>query len=84
MKFGESSQGFSSLKSDCSALDVDTAYTDLYPIMRELREEGVSLRAIARHLNDDGYETRRGRPWNHVQVRSVLRRYEAWSSKPVG
>tara|TARA_R100001132_G_scaffold10300_6_gene9907 strand:+ start:11597 stop:12280 length:684 start_codon:yes stop_codon:yes gene_type:complete len=56
--------------------EADSAYTDLYPIMRELRDEGVSLRAIARHLNDDGYETRRGRSWNHVQVRSVLRRYE--------
>ena len=56
--------------------EADTAYTDLYPIMRELRDKGVSLRAIARHLNDDGYETRRGRPWNHVQVRSVLRRYK--------
>jgi DNA invertase Pin-like site-specific DNA recombinase len=56
--------------------EADTAYTDLFPIMKELRDDGVSLRAIARHLNDDGYETRRGRPWNHVQVRSVLRRYE--------
>lgn len=52
------------------------AYTDLYPIMIALRAEGLSLRAIAKHLNDEGYETRRGRPWNHVQVRAVLNRYE--------
>jgi DNA invertase Pin-like site-specific DNA recombinase len=56
--------------------EADTAYTDLYPIMRELREQGLSLRAIAKHLNDEGYETRRGRSWNHVQVRAVLNRYE--------
>ena len=56
--------------------DADEAYTDLYPIMSALRAEGLSLRAIAKHLNDEGYETRRGRPWNHVQVRAVLNRYE--------
>jgi DNA invertase Pin-like site-specific DNA recombinase len=55
--------------------DADAAYTDLYPIMNDLRDEGLSLRAIARHLNDEGYETRRGRAWNHVQVRAVLNRY---------
>ena len=56
--------------------EADDAYTDLYPIMRELRDRGMSLRGIARHLDKEGYETRRGRTWNHVQVRSVLERYE--------
>ena len=56
--------------------EADTAYTDLYPIMRELRDKGLSLRAIAKHLDDEGYETRRGRRWNHVQVRSVLNRFD--------
>ena len=56
--------------------DADEAYTDLHPIIRELRDDGLSLRQIARHLNEEGYETRRGRPWNHVQVRAVLQRYE--------
>ncbi|MCB9924914.1 MAG: recombinase family protein [Planctomycetaceae bacterium] len=56
--------------------EADTAYTDLYPIMKELRDQGCSLRAIAKHLNDEGYETRRGCRWNHVQVRAVLNRYE--------
>ena len=55
--------------------DADDAYTDLYPIMKALRDEGLSLRAIAKHLNDESYETRRGRAWNHVQVRAVLNRY---------
>jgi len=56
--------------------DADDAYTDLYPIMLVLRDEGQSLRAVARYLNDEGYETRRGRAWSHVQVRAVLDRYE--------
>lgn len=55
--------------------EADTAYTDLYPMMQELRNQGLSLRAIARHLDDEGYETRRGRTWNHVQVRAVLNRF---------
>jgi DNA invertase Pin-like site-specific DNA recombinase len=56
--------------------DADDAYTDLHPIMMALRDEGLSLRAIARHLNSEGYETRRGRSWTHIQVRAVLDRYE--------
>ena len=56
--------------------DADDAYTDLYPIMSALRDEGLSLRAIARFLNNEGYETRRGRAWTHIQVRAVLDRYE--------
>ena len=61
---------------ETASRDADDAYTDLYPIMRELRDQGVSLRGIAKHLDNEGYETRRGRSWNHVQVRSVLLRYE--------
>jgi len=60
---------------DAARRDADDAYTDLYPIMRALRDEGRSLRAIAKHLNAEGYETRRGRFWNHIQVRAVLKRY---------
>jgi len=56
--------------------DADDAYTDLYPIMQALRKGGLTLRAIARHLNNEGYETRRGRTWTHIQVRAVLDRYD--------
>lgn len=57
--------------------EANSAYLDLYPIILSLRDEGESLRAIAKHLNSEGYETRRGREWTHVQVRSVLERYNA-------
>jgi DNA invertase Pin-like site-specific DNA recombinase len=52
----------------------DEAYTDLVPEMRSRLEAGMSCRAIARALNNDGHTTRQGRPWNHVQVRRVLDR----------
>ena len=55
----------------------DEAYVDLFPVIQDLRDQGMSLRAIAKHLDDEGYETRRGCRWNHVQVRAVLRRYDA-------
>jgi hypothetical protein len=72
----EASRRGAEAAGDVARRDADDAYTDLYPLMKELRENGLSLRAIAEHLNDEGYETRRGRTWNHVQVRAVLRRYE--------
>jgi len=50
------------------------AYADLVPAMRELRDAGRSLAAIADRLNADGHTTRRGRPWNPVQVLRVLNR----------
>jgi DNA invertase Pin-like site-specific DNA recombinase len=50
------------------------AVADLVPRMAELRAEGRSLRAIADRLNAEGHATRRGRPWNQVQVKRVLDR----------
>lgn len=52
------------------------AYTDLLPIIIEEKGKGLSLRAIAEKLNADGHTTRRGRPWNPVQVSRVLERAE--------
>jgi hypothetical protein len=41
-----------------------------------------SLRAIARHLNDVGNTTRRGRPWNPMQVSRMLRRLDQADGPP--
>lgn len=53
------------------------AYADLVPTIVELRDQGLSLRAIAAHLNDEGHATRLETPWSLVQVRRVLSRH--WS-----
>lgn len=50
------------------------AYADLAPLMAEWRAAGLSFAAIAGKLNDEGHTTRRGRPWNPVQVLRVLER----------
>jgi DNA invertase Pin-like site-specific DNA recombinase len=52
------------------------AYADLLPTLQQFHAEGLSLRAIAERLNADGHTTRRGRPWNPVQVARVLERAE--------
>jgi len=52
----------------------DDAYADVMPLVLELRGRGLSQRAIAGRLNADGHATRRGRPWNQVQVKRVLDR----------
>jgi len=48
------------------------AYGDLRPIVADLRQKGLSLRAIANELNCQGHTTRHGRPWNPMQVCRVL------------
>jgi DNA invertase Pin-like site-specific DNA recombinase len=52
------------------------AYADLAPMMKEWRTEGVTLDGIAGRLNAEGHTTRRGKPWNPVQVARVLERAE--------
>lgn len=48
------------------------AYLYVAPIIANLRSQGMSLQAIAAHLNSIGETTRSGRPWNPMQVRRVL------------
>jgi DNA invertase Pin-like site-specific DNA recombinase len=55
----------------------EQAYADLRPMMAELRAKGKTLTAIAEELNTQGHTTRRGKPWNPVQVARVLERSEA-------
>jgi ribosome-binding protein aMBF1 (putative translation factor) len=44
--------------------------------MIEWRQTGMSQQAIADRLNEEGQTTRRGKPWNQVQVMRVLERVE--------
>jgi DNA invertase Pin-like site-specific DNA recombinase len=56
--------------------NANEAYHDVTEIISELRDGGASLREIAADLNAGGFTTRRGRPWNAVQVARVLSRAE--------
>lgn len=47
---------------------------EVLPLMREMRENGCTLKSIADRLNQEGFTTRRGNPWGHVQVKLALDR----------
>jgi DNA invertase Pin-like site-specific DNA recombinase len=49
-------------------------YSDIAEYMQHLRGCLLTYKAIAEHLNGDGHTTRRGKPWNPVQVMRVLKR----------
>jgi DNA invertase Pin-like site-specific DNA recombinase len=66
---GDNAKGNTIKKADTHAADAAVA-----PLVTELRAGGLTLRAIAANLNDEGYVTRRGRPWNPTQVSRVLSR----------
>jgi len=53
------------------------AYAELAPLVAALHTKGASLRAIAMELNRLGHTTRRGLPWNPMQVGRVLKRAAA-------
>ena len=66
-KRGARSAGIAAQKS------AQAAYEDVRETIRALADSGLSLRVVAQRLNEDGHTTRRGRPWNPVQVSRVLR-----------
>lgn len=49
----------------------------LAPIVRPLREQGLSLRAIADRLNEDNIPAARGGSWRAAQVKRLVDRLEA-------
>ena len=63
--------------SECRKEKARGAYSDLAPVMREMRSSGMSLRRIASALNDLGHRTRRQCPWTAIQAQRVLARYSA-------
>lgn len=65
------------MAGDASRKAATEAYSDLIPTVQGMKAEGLSLRAMAERLNAEGHTTRRGKPWNQVQVARVLERAEA-------
>ena len=59
----------------------DEAYADLYPVLTAKRASGRTLQSIADDLNGEGYVTRRGKPWNPMQVKLVLDRAKRLQQK---
>jgi len=48
--------------------------SDVAEIAGPMRSKGLTLQAIADHLNVEGYVTRKGSSWNPIQVKRVLDR----------
>lgn len=60
------------------ARNADEAYAEeVYPRIKALNRQRLSLRAIARTLNDEGHETLTGKQWTAVQVGRILDRLTA-------
>jgi DNA invertase Pin-like site-specific DNA recombinase len=53
----------------------DAAYADLKDRISEMRFGGATYQEIADALNDQGHTTQRGKPWSHVAVMRVCKRY---------
>ena len=45
--------------------------------IRDLKAKNYKLREIAEALNEDGYETKRGKKWNITQIHRILKRKSA-------
>jgi hypothetical protein len=50
------------------------AYADVLPMLRELRAEGLSMRACAAVLNASGFRTRNGANFASAHIHRILER----------
>jgi hypothetical protein len=50
------------------------AFTDLLPLIRQLRGAGASLQAIANRFNTDGYTTRKCKPFTAMTIHRITAR----------
>jgi hypothetical protein len=55
------------------AAEAAPIYAAALPIIREMKDSGASLRAIADRLNAEGHSTVRGLPWNPMQVSRLVK-----------
>ncbi len=54
----------------------------VYPLIKQLRDGGMNLRAIADHLNERGIRSQNNRLWHMEAVRLVLLRHDEIAYKP--
>ncbi|MCP4786039.1 MAG: recombinase family protein [Fuerstiella sp.] len=62
------------LSDDGGSIETDPAEQKALGRIRSLHAEGLSLRAIAKKLDAEGFAAKSGRKWAHTSVASVLRR----------
>ncbi len=72
-RIGEVPFGWS-LNTDGKTLVENSEEQRVLNIIRELREQGLSLRTIAEYLNSEGHKAKKGGQWTHGQIQSILRR----------
>lgn len=62
----------------------DPAETEIIELIRRHHKSGKSLQKIANWLNQQGYATKRGQPWQRVSVKRVLDRLYGRTSRISG
>jgi len=62
------------LAADGKALVIDESEQAIIRLIESLRADGHSDNGIARYLNENGYQTKKGKGWSNVQVARILRR----------
>jgi DNA invertase Pin-like site-specific DNA recombinase len=53
----------------------------VYPLIKQLRDDGMTLRAVADHLNERGIKSQNDRLWHLEAVRLVLLRHDELAYK---
>jgi site-specific DNA recombinase len=62
------------LAEDGKVLIVDESEQAIISLIKSLKAAGHSDNGIAKYLNENGYQTKKGKVWSNVQVARILRR----------
>lgn len=72
-RVGEIRYGYS-LAADGKTLIPDEFEQSVIRMIQSQRAEGKSYRCIANYLNENGIVSKKGKPWRHTTVASILKR----------
>ena len=62
------------ISDDCKRLEVDAAENKVLLLMMDLLAQDFSYSSIVSDLNEKGFRTREGRPWNRIAVFNMMPR----------
>jgi hypothetical protein len=79
--FGSPAFGQRSVKGELIA---DPLECQVIELIRRHHKSGKSLQKIADWLNDNGYRTKRGQPWQRISVKRVLDRLYGKTTRMAG
>jgi DNA invertase Pin-like site-specific DNA recombinase len=81
---GDTTYGFKVIGRNVKRLEADEGGQAIIQAAHELKEQGLSLRAIGHELTEHGMYPRPGRAWHPESVSNLLKAWKDWVNRVTG